>query len=137
MQKQKDFLFNDYLEIRKFRESKTFSQRCILSSEILSKYPNCVPVIVEKSSGETKLKHIDKKQYLVPQEMNFSTFFFTIRKRLGVGIESKSSSNVGIWIYAGKTPITNPSLKMSEVYNYYKDNDGFLYLQYKSENVFG
>ena len=144
---------------RSFRESKTFTQRCELSTELMEQFPNCVPVIVERARDETRIPNINKRQYLVPQEMTFARFFIVIRSRLGIQSGTNTEDNfnhqqqksyaqrargggrggasLGIWIYSGKTPITSPSAKMSEIYNYYKDNDGFLYLQYKGENVFG
>lgn len=127
---------------RRFREMKTFTERCNLSKDLIDQYPHCVPVIVERASDEKRLPNIDKRQFLVPHEMVFGSFFYTIRKRLGMSTTPGSgaavnSSSLGVWIYAGKTPITTPSSKMSEIYHYYKDNDGFLYLQYKGEHVFG
>lgn len=131
-----EMFYNYYHLPNSFRESKSFSERCELSRELISQYPHCVPVIVERASDENKLPLIDKKQYLVPHEMNFGTFFFTIRKRLA-STSPLTTGSLGIWIYAGKNPITTHSSKMSEIYHLYKDMDGFLYLKYKGENAFG
>ena len=134
---------------RKFRDTKIFSDRCKLSQDLIAQFPECVPVIVERANDEKRLPLISKKQFLVPHEMTFSSFFLTIRKRvfsndssIGGAVSSppnerRSSRNLGIWLYAGKTPITSPSSKMSEIYHLNKDIDGFLYLQYRGEHVFG
>lgn len=121
----------------KFRETKSFNQRCDLSRDLLAQFPHSIPVIVERARDEIRLPIIDKKQYLVPHDMPFSKFFFVIRHRLGVTDKNSGLSNLGIWIYSGKHPITSPSATMSEIYSHYRDNDGFLYLQYRGENVFG
>ena len=125
------------LHQRKFRETKSFNQRCDLSRDLLAQFPRSIPVIVERGTDEFRLPIIDKKQYLVPQDMTFSKFFFVIRHRLGLNDKSSGLSNLGVWIYSGKHPITSPSATMSEIYSHYRDNDGFLYLQYRGENVFG
>ena len=148
---------------RSFRDTKTFIERCNLSRDLIAQYPHCIPVVVERAPDETRLPIIDKKQFLVPHEMLFGSFFFMIRKRIGEFQEHEkrrtqtpsaslsfasaftsfakasdvASAQIGMWLYAGKLPITTPSSKMSEIYHYYKDNDGFLYLKYRGENVFG
>ena len=51
-----------------YKKSKTFEERSSESSNIIQKYPNRIPIIVEKSKG-CKLIDIDKNKYLVPNDM--------------------------------------------------------------------
>ena len=47
------------------------------------KYPNRVPVIVEKAP-KARLGDLDKKKYLVPSDLTVSQFYFLIRKRISL-----------------------------------------------------
>ena len=46
---------------------------------IRSKFPNKVPVIVEKFHKEKSLPQLDKSKFLVPQELTMSQFVTIIR----------------------------------------------------------
>ena len=114
-----------------YRDERDFCQRKHLSDALMQQYPNCIPVIVERSVIEIDLPIIDKRQYLVPHTMNVGNFLFMIRRRLGI------ASWVGIWIYTGKYPLSVASIPLIEIYNNYRDPDGFLYIQYRGEDRFG
>ena len=47
------------------------------------KYPNRVPVIVEKAP-KARLGDLDKKKYLVPSDLTVGQFYFLIRKRISL-----------------------------------------------------
>ena len=59
-----------------------FKLRKILSyfvaEKILGKYPDRVPVIVEKLQT-ARIADVDKKKYLVPSELTVGQFYFLIR----------------------------------------------------------
>ena len=57
-------------------------------------------------------------------------FLFIIRKRL------KLASEKGIFLFVNNM-IAPSTHTMIELYNEYKDDDGFLYMNYTEENVFG
>ena len=112
-----------------YKKSKTFEERSSESSNIIQKYPNRIPIIVEKSKG-CKLIDIDKNKYLVPNDMILSQFIYTIRKRI------KLESSQALFFFIDNNVPTNSS-PIGELYNLYKDKDGFLYITYTSENTFG
>jgi len=112
-----------------YKKSKTFEERLSESSKIIDKYPDRIPIIVEKSKG-CKLKDIDKNKYLVPNDMILSQFIYTIRKRI------KLESSQALFFFIDNHVPTNSS-PIGELYNLYKDKDGFLYITYTSENTFG
>eukprot|EP01039_Chlorochromonas_danica_P006616 gene6614-7309_t len=126
----------------KFKESHTFEERVKESERVRAKYPDRIPVICEKA--ETSAKEmilyyildvaprldIDKKKYLLPADLTCGQFIHVIRRRL------KLPSEKAIFLFVnGSIPPT--SATMSELNDQHKDKDGFLYLCFGEENVFG
>jgi len=109
--------------------NKTFQERVEESRKIKTKYPDRVPVICEKNPG-SGLDVLDKRKYLVPNDLTATQFLFIIRKRL------KLASEKGIFLFVNNM-IAPSTHTMIELYNEYKDDDGFLYMNYTEENVFG
>ena len=113
----------------KFQQEHTFEDRKAESSRVREKYPARVPVICEKVD-KSNIADIDKKKYLVPSDLTCGQFVFVIRKRLKLPAES------AIFLFVnGRIPATADMLKT--VYQKHMDKDGFLYIQYSDENVFG
>ena len=113
----------------KFKTEYTFEQRVQESSRVLSKYPERIPVICERTE-KSKVEEIDKKKYLVPGDLTCGQFVYVIRKRLRLPAEK------AIFLFIkGSIPCTSDLL--AHIYHNQKDLDGFLYIQYSDENVFG
>jgi GABA(A) receptor-associated protein len=113
-----------------FKKSKTHDERCKESVKIKEKYPDRIPVIVEKSEKCTLVHDIDKQKYLVPMTLSCSQFLYIIRKRIRVS----DSEALFIFINCNLVP---SSKTMGEIYSSEKDTDGFLYVTYTNENTFG
>jgi GABA(A) receptor-associated protein len=92
------------------------------------KYPDRVPIIVEKSKG-CKVT-LDKHKYIVPGDLLFSQFLYVIRKRM------KLSSTSTVFAFINNV-IPNPNDTVMDVYNKHKDNDSFMYVTYCTEMAFG
>lgn len=99
------------------------------STKILFKYPNRIPIIVEKSNN-CDLPDISKKKYLVPTEMTMSQFLYVVRKR----IELEPSKSLFIMVNDHLVPSAK---SLGVIYEDDKDDDGFLYMVYSAENTFG
>jgi GABA(A) receptor-associated protein len=112
-----------------FKNSKSENDRIIESSKILEKYPDRIPIIIEKDK-KCKLKNIDKNKYLVPKNMTLGQFIYVIRKRIDI------DSSEALFFFINNI-LCNNTQNINEIYNTYKDNDGFLYIVYTSENTFG
>ncbi|XP_037550904.1 gamma-aminobutyric acid receptor-associated protein-like 2 [Nematolebias whitei] len=112
-----------------FKEDHSLEHRCIESAKIHSKYPDRVPVIVEKVSG-SQIVDIDKRKYLVPSDITVAQFMWIIRKRI------KLPSENAIFLFVDKT-VPQSSITMGQLYDKEKDEDGFLYMAYSGENTFG
>ena len=94
------------------------------------RYRNKICIIVEKT-GNNNIKDIDKRKYLVPEDMSLGGLNMIIRKRLIL-----NSSESLIFFIDGKHLFPASTL-MSTIYNLHSDDDGFLYINYTNENTFG
>lgn len=115
----------------RFKYEYSFQKRKEESSRVLQKYPDRIPIICEKSHvASNDCPDIDKKKYLVPKDLTVSQFLYVIRNRLKLGPEK------AIFLFVGDI-IPPSSSYIIDIYNHYSENDGFLYITYSPENVFG
>ena len=112
-----------------FKTKNNFEDRLSESTKIMGKYPLRVPIIVEKCNNSL-INDIDKNKYLVPSDLNMNQFVYIIRKRIKLDKSQSIFLMINDTICPSNTPI-------GVVYNDHKDNDGFLYIKYTSENTFG
>lgn len=105
------------------------SDKILQSEKIMKKYPDKIPVIVTKFKN-TDLPEINKSKYIVPKDMNFTNFVYIIRKHV------KLSSDKAIFITINNKLCPSNST-LGEIYDDMKNDDGFLYMEYSSENTFG
>ena len=66
---------------RPFKNQYTLEERIKESTRILSKYPDRIPIICEKSKSSGLLPSIDKTKFLVPWDLTVANFIFIVRKR--------------------------------------------------------
>eukprot|EP00850_Spirogloea_muscicola_P019691 SM000196S05383 [mRNA] locus=s196:160666:169231:- [translate_table: standard] len=97
------------------------------AARIREKYPDRIPVIVEKAE-KSDIPDIDKKKYLVPADLTVGQFVYVIRKRI------KLSPEKAIFIFVDNVLPPTAAL-MSSIYEEHKDEDGFLYFTYSGENT--
>lgn len=114
---------------KSFKEENEFGKRKAEASKIREKYPDRIPVIVEKSE-RSDIPIVDKIKYLVPADLTVGQFVYVIRKRI------KLSAEKAIFIFVNNVLPPTAAL-MSSVYDEHKDEDGFLYVTYSGENTFG
>ena len=112
-----------------FKNNNSLEKRSEESKKIMKKYPNRVPIIVEKSS-KCSLNEISKNKYLAPKDLKMNEFVYTIRRNI------KLDKSESIFVMVG-TRISPSNVSLGEVYEENKDEDGFLYIEYSSENTFG
>jgi len=112
-----------------FKKDHSFEYRKMEADKIRDKYPERVPVIVEKVAN-SDIRTIDKRKYLVPNEITIAQFMWIVRKRIEMPAEK------ALFLFVNKI-IPSAAKTMGEVYEDQKDKDGFLYVQYSGENTFG
>jgi GABA(A) receptor-associated protein len=101
------------------------------SARILEKFSDRVPLICEKAKNALlNCPDIDKNKYLVPNDLTVGHFIYVIRKRL------RLQSEKAIFLFVNGS-IPSGSTLLYQLYDLYKDKDGFLYITYTFENTFG
>lgn len=114
-----------------FKDAQTFESRKNEANRVRTKYPNRIPVIVERAENCNEIEIIDKKKYLVPTDLTMGQFIYVIRKRL-----KTMTSEKALFVFVGNImPPTGEN--MAILYENNKDEDGFLYITYSGENTFG
>lgn len=133
-------------------KNRSLEKRKLASEKVRKKYPDRIPVIVQKDGrvsfssrwlkGWFSKKDDENKdsketktylKFLVPSDVTFGQFAFICRKKIShLKPEDALFFSVRDKILPGSSNLT-----MSQVYKEEKDEDGFLYLTYQTENTFG
>ena len=111
--------------------AKPLEERQAMSCAAKNKYPHIVPVIITRLDKEKNLPDIDKIKFLFPKDNSFATIVETIRKRV------KMDSTYAMFLFVGGGNIPSFSSTIAQIYEQYKNEDGFLYITYNGENTFG
>jgi len=136
-------------------DNKTFEENKYYSNRLTHKYPDRIPVIIEKN------EHIvlENYKYLLPKNITISQFMSIIRTKMNIAskqalftfVKSYSSSKESYSSlkesYNSQKESYNSQkesyilVPMSEtienIYNVHKNRDGFLYIKFGIENTFG
>jgi len=112
-----------------FMEIYSLETRQAESLKIRSKYPDRIPIIVEKAKN-SNIPDIDKKKFICPGDLTIGQFMYVIRKRMKLGPE------VGLFLFIGGT-LVSATETVNATYEKRADEDGFLYVTYAGENTFG
>ncbi|XP_060110059.1 microtubule-associated proteins 1A/1B light chain 3C-like [Heteronotia binoei] len=115
-----------------FKHRKPFACRKSEVASIRIKFPCKRPVILERYAKEKILPVMSKVKFLVPEDLTMGQFVSIIRNRMCIG-----STQAFYFLADNNRSMVNMSATISEVYSAYKDEDGFLYMTYASQEVFG
>ncbi|KAG6394089.1 hypothetical protein SASPL_144668 [Salvia splendens] len=140
-----------------FKLEHPLEKRQAESGRIREKYPDRIPVIVEKA-GRSDVPDIDKKKYLVPADLTVGQFVYVVRKRIKLSAEKAififvndvlpptgewasslrfTAYSYLLFTYNLQRALVVIASLLSAIYDEYKDEDGFLYMTYSGENTFG
>ena len=114
-----------------YKSMVPFENRKHEADKIREQYPDRLPIIVQKSVENNSLPDIDKKKFLVPEDLTVAQFLYVIRKRMNI------VSSQAIFLFCQDNTLPATSQNMQVVYNESKDEDGFLYMYYNAESTFG
>ena len=112
-----------------YKEIHPFERRKAEGEVIKKKYPERVPVIVEKSS-KARVAQIDKTKYLVPSDLTVGQFYYLIRRRVNLRPED------ALFFFVNNV-IPPTSATMRQLYEEHHEEDHFLYIAYSDESVYG
>ena len=113
-----------------FKSIHSFETRSQEASRIRQKFPGRIPIIVERLERSKTIPLIDKQKFLVPPDLTLGQFVFVIRKRIQMSPEQ------ALFVFVNNSLPTTGTI-MRELYMSHQSDDGFLYLKYCGENVFG
>uniref|UniRef100_A0A2H6N7M9 Microtubule-associated proteins 1A/1B light chain 3C n=1 Tax=Micrurus carvalhoi TaxID=3147026 RepID=A0A2H6N7M9_9SAUR len=109
-----------------------FKRTLIILSSSANSALGSLQVILERYSKEKMLPALNKVKFLVPRDFTMGQFVAIIRNRMGL-----RSTQAFYFLVDGNHSLVNMSATMGDVYTMYKDEDGFLYITYASQEMFG
>jgi len=112
-----------------FKRENPYNKRLELSKRLKEQYKNRVPIIVEIGSN-SNLK-LDKNRYISPKDISLGAFLNEVRKKSSIKPEE------AIFMFCDDNVLVPTNHLISQVYERYADDDGFLYLTVTLENTFG
>ncbi|KAK1787750.1 hypothetical protein P4O66_016249 [Electrophorus voltai] len=124
-----DYIFQPLTMKFMYKEEHPFEKRRSEGEKIRKKYPDRVPVIVEKAP-KARIGDLDKKKYLVPSDLTVGQFYFLIRKRIHLRAED------ALFFFVNNV-IPPTSATMGLLYQEHHEEDFFLYIAYSDESVYG
>jgi GABA(A) receptor-associated protein len=124
-----------------YKNNHTIEERKSETLKIKNKYSDKIPVIVTKDPS-SQLNNITKEKYLVPFNMTIGQFMSVIREKTSIGQEQ--AINIFLIDYNNNNILASTSASFESLYIQYvekeinhKNYDGYIYLIYTGENVFG
>lgn len=113
-----------------FEYKKSFEERVLHSTLLMNKYPDRVPIIINKRKDDKNLMELTKNKYLIPKNLQMSEVIFIIRKNI------KVEPHTGIFVFVANV-LVPVNTDIGTIYSQHKDPDGFLYITYSIESTFG
>lgn len=120
----------------KFEAKHDFECRKKESDKILNKYSGYLAIIAEPLPNDANINRIvnnsgPKSKYLVKSDMTLAQFQAIIRKRINLMAEES------IYLFTKDISLPPTNWNMRDLANYSTSDDGFIYLFYGLDNVYG
>ena len=116
---------------KNFQTVYDFNARCQFVKKCTSDSPDYVPVFVYAPVSYSQRVKLRTNKYVVKRDMQMGKFLYFLRDSSNVSMAS------GLLIFTDQGELPTLTLTVGEVYERYKDTDGFLYLQVVTESMFG
>ena len=116
----------------KFRsEMPRVEERKMQCEQLLKEYQDKIPIVLEPNESSKNGYIISQNKFLVPKLYTFHELVFLIRKKL------KLNQSESLFITVGDSSFPSMNKSLNSIYNEYKSPDGFLYVYYSSEAIWG
>jgi GABA(A) receptor-associated protein len=100
-------------------------------AKLLQKYPDKIPIVLERGPGKDDMPNLPNSKFLVPRDLTVAQFIYTIRKR----VELPPAK--AIYLFFGNV-LPSSALTVGQVYEqYHNPKDLVLHGTYTSECTFG
>ena len=113
-----------------YKKVKSLEERKEECEKVKREHPGKICIICEKAP-KSHILDIEKSKYLVKNDVTLNQFSLMIRKKLKIEKEQAL-----FFLINGKKSLSGNDSMLS-IYNKYKDEDGFLYVAYAAEEVWG
>ena len=124
-----------------FKEDFSIENRRNEAKKVLEKYPERLPVIITKDV-KSQLPSINQVKFLIPYNLTIAQLIYIIRNR--ISIKAEETINIFVEDIEGNIKLPPTGSSLNHIYKENVDNhqkhknyDGFLYIIYSGENVFG
>ena len=107
----------------------SFAERKRTSDSLMLKYPDRVPIVVTPFTSSDP--NISKEKFLCPRDLTMSKFVAEALKQI-----SPRNAHDAIRFFINNN-MPSGSQYIGVIYETDKNLDGYLYIQYTKENVFG
>ncbi|XP_019369457.1 PREDICTED: microtubule-associated proteins 1A/1B light chain 3C-like [Gavialis gangeticus] len=114
-----------------FKRKKSLATRMREVLEVRARHPTKIPVVVERYQKEKHLPLLDRTKFLVSQDLSLSQFLVTLRTRMSL------TSTQAFYLLVNNRGLPSLNTTLGEVYRDSQDDDGFLYMTYASQDMFG
>lgn len=129
------YLFTDVKKpvviCHKFKLEHSYDVRLKKSASIMTKHGDSIPIIVERNTDmDPQLK--GKNMFLIKNDCTLGQFIKQMRRHIEVDPHDTLLVTMG-----GSSVYPVISSVMKDLYTEYKDEDGFLYINYGKSPMFG
>ena len=117
-------------DIFEYKRKKDIVARKIIADNLMNKNPDKIPVIVEKDPT-SRISGMNKSRFLVEKKSTVNKFILEIKELI------KMKEEEAVFLTAKGKYSLSGSKFFEDIYKSYKDEDGFLYIMYSTELMFG
>ena len=106
-------------------------KRCQDALRARQQYPTKLPLIIERAADQKGMDELKNPKFMMPQNFRMSDVQTVVRKHLAIGKDE------GLFLLANGTHVLKSNASLREMFEKHKDEDGFLYIVYAEEKVYG
>lgn len=130
-----------------FKAKNDLETRTDQATKMRERCPEKIPVILEKYQGSKEADKgftVTQTKFLVPSDFTYGKFLAVVRERMQSSNQDSSADSFvqldhkqSLYIFFADNRLQKMDRSMAEIDDKCKDQDGFLYGAYTSQEVFG